>query len=302
MASTRTRQPVATITPVAAAAAAAATATAAAAADASHPSEAERAAFDRRYESHLRHLILQGMQPKTIEAYSRGIRRMGAYFGYRIDELSTDQLTRYLSDLRDSHSWTSVKLDLYAYKFYTVHVLERAWVMPTLVKAPKVQRLPDIVTVQEAARLFRATRCLSYRVFFFTVYSMGLRLGEALALHVGDIDAARMRVHIRDAKGNRDRLVTLPQASLNVLRRFWAVHRNPNLMFPCRTGGIEGARVAHTAMDRSGVQRALAQVAADIGLKKTSTPTAFATATPRTCWRRVWACLMFRRSWATAAS
>ena len=124
----------------------------------------------------------------------------------------------------------------------------------------KVQRLPDIVTVEEAGRLFRATRCLSYRVFFFTVYSMGLRLGEALALRVGDIDSARMRVHIRDAKGNRDRFVTLPQASQNVLRRLlwdvWAVHRNPQLMFPSRTGGIEAARVADTAMDRSGVHRA----------------------------------------------
>ncbi len=291
MASIRTRKPTATVTPVAAAAACALS-----------PSEAERAEFDQRYESHLRHLKLKGMQPKTIEAYSRGIRRLGAYFGSRIDSLTSDQLTRYFSDLLESHSWTSVNLDLYAYKFYTVHVLERPWVMPTLVKAPKVQRLPDIVTVEEAGRLFRATRCLSYRVFFFTVYSMGLRLGEALALRVGDIDSARMRVHIRDAKGNRDRLVTLPQASLNVLRRFWAVHRNPQLMFPSRTDGIEAARVTDRAMDRAGVQRALAQVAVDIGLKKTSTPTAFATATPRTFWKPVSVCLMFRKSWATAAS
>jgi integrase/recombinase XerD len=297
MASKRTRKPAATVSPVCAAGAAAACA-----ADALPPTAAERAHFDQRYESHLRHLQLKGMQPKTIEAYSRGIRRMGAYFGYRIDSLSSDQLTRYFSDLLQSHSWTSVKLDLYGYKFYTEHVLQQPWVMPTLLKAPKVQRLPDIVTVQEAAQLFRATRSVSYRVFFFTAYSMGLRLGEALALRVGDIDAARMRVHIRDAKGNRDRLVTLPQASLNVLRRFWAVHRNPQLIFPSRTGGIQAARVTDRAMDRAGVQRALAQVATDIGLKKTSTPTAFATATPLTFWKPACACLMSRRSWAIAAS
>lgn len=295
MASNRPRKPAAAIDPVAAAAARTA-------AEALPPTAAERAEFDRLYESHLRHLKLKGMRPKTIEAYSRGIRRMGEYFGYRIDSLSSDQLTRYFSDLLDSHSWTSVKLDLYGYKFYTVHVLNRAWVMPTLVKAPNVQRLPDILTVQEADRLFRATRSLSYRVFFFTVYSMGLRLGEGLGLRVGDIDAARMRVHIRDAKGNRDRLVPLPLASLDVLRRFWAVHRNPQFLFPCRSRGIEGARLAHTAMDRSGVQRALAQVAAEMGLKKTFTPTAFATAMPRTFWKPAFACPMSSRSWATAAS
>ena len=52
--------------------------------------------------------------------------------------------------------------------------------MPTLVKAPKTQRLPDIVTVEEAQQLLAATCCLSYRVFFFTLYSMGLRLGDCL--------------------------------------------------------------------------------------------------------------------------
>ena len=50
---------------------------------------------------------------------------------------------------------------------------------------------------------------LSYRVLFFTLYSLGLRLGEALRLQLGDIDAARARVHIRDAKGNQDRFVPL---------------------------------------------------------------------------------------------
>ena len=42
-------------------------------------------------------------------------------------------------------------------------------------------------------------------MFFFTLYSLALRLGEGLRLQVGDIDVARGRVHIRDAKGNRDR-------------------------------------------------------------------------------------------------
>jgi integrase/recombinase XerD len=232
-----------------------------------------RAEFDQRYESQLRHLRLKGLRPKTIEAYSRAIRRLGEYFDHRIDDLSGEQLSRYFDELLHSHSWSSVKLDLYGYKFYTEHVLGRAWTMPTLVKAPKVQRLPDIVTVEEAERLFAHTRCLSYRVLFFALYSMGLRLGEGLALRVADIDAARMRVHVRDAKGHRDRLVPLPAATLGALRRFWAVHRNPKLLFPSRAGGAQAAGRASGALDRGGVQRALKRVAQDIGLKKTSTLT-----------------------------
>jgi integrase len=162
--------------------------------------------------------------------------------------------------------------------FYTLHVLRKPWAMPNFIKPPKASRLPDIVTVEEAQALFAATHTLSYRVFYFTLYSLGLRLCEGLALTVADIDATRHRVHIRDSKGNRDRFVPLPQATLDVLRRFWHTHHNPRLLFPNRHGGLAGAKSASTPLDRGGVQKTLHQVAIDCGLKKRSPPTAFATA------------------------
>jgi integrase/recombinase XerD len=234
--------------------------------------------FKQNYQTHLKHLKLKGLQPKTIEAYARAIRRIGQYFDDQINELSEAQLTDYFSDLLASHSWSSVKLDLYGLKFYYTHVLRKSWVAPHLIKPPKAQRLPDIVTVEEARRLFLATHTLSYRVFFFTVYSLGLRLGEGLRLQVGDIDAERQRVHIRDAKGNKDRLVPLPAATLSLLRRFWQVHRNPVLLFPNRHGGLKGAHRPSTALDRGGIQTTLRQVAQDCGLKKRFPRTACGTA------------------------
>jgi integrase/recombinase XerD len=238
------------------------------------------ATFKRHYESHLKHLRLKGLQPKTIEAYARGVRRIGAYFDHRIEDLSGEQLTEYFADLLDSHSWSSVKLDLYGLKFFYAHVLRKPWVEVDLIQPPKAQRLPDIVTVEEAQRLFAATRVLSYRVFYFTAYSLGLRLGEGLRLELGDIDAARQRVHIRDSKGNKDRLVPLPLKTLELLRRFWRVHRNPVLLFPNRHGGLKGAGSATTPLDRGGVQTTLHKVVAACGLKKRSPPTACATASP----------------------
>jgi len=115
---------------------------------------ASSAHFDRQYQTHLKHLKLKGLQPKTIEAYSRAIRRLGGYFSHQIDDLSEAQLTDYFSDLIESHAWSAVKLDLYGLKFYTTHVLRKPWVMPQLIKPPKTQRRPDIVTVDEAQRLF----------------------------------------------------------------------------------------------------------------------------------------------------
>jgi len=230
--------------------------------------------FDRQYQTHLKHLKLKGLQPKTIEAYSRAIRRVGERFDHRIDSLSEAQLTDYFSDLVASHSWSTVKLDLYGLKFYCDHVLRKPWVAPGLIKPPKSQRLPDIVTVEEAQRLFAATRVVSFRVFYFTLYSLGLRLGEGLRLQVGDIDAARGHVHIRNAKGNRDRLVPLPQATHQLLRRFWSMHRNPVLLFPNRHGGLKGAASATTPLDRGSVQTTLHKVIDTCGLKKRSLHTA----------------------------
>ena len=166
---------------------------------------ASKAYFDRKYETHLKHLKLKGLQPKTIDAYSRAIRR-----------------------------------------------------------------------------IFAATRKVSYRVFFFTLYSLGLRLGEGLRLQLGDIDAARARVHVRDAKGNKDRLVPLPRTTLALLRRFWQTHRNPVLLFPNRHAGLGGAGSASTPLDGGSVQKALHKVVANCGVKKRSRHTACATATPPT--------------------
>lgn len=238
--------------------------------------------FNKNYQTHLKHLHLKGLQPKTISAYSRAIRRIGAYFDHEIVDLSEAQLLDYFSNLLETHSWSSVKLDLHGLKFFYAHVLHKPWVNVGLIKPPKTQRLPDIVTVQEAQQLFHATKRLSYRVLYFVLYSLGLRLGEGLRLMVGDIDAERLRVHVRDSKGNRDRLAPLPQNTLQVLRRFWAVHRHPTLLFPNRQGGLKFAHFAKTPLDRGGVQTTLRLAAKACGIKKKLHRTVCVTVMPPT--------------------
>jgi integrase/recombinase XerD len=243
-------------------------------------SSADHARFSEQYQRHLKHLKLKGLQPKTIDAYARAVRRAGAFFHERLDALSESDLLGYFNQLVGSHSWSTIKLDWYGLQFFTEHVLKQAWSAPKLISPPKSQRLPDIVTIAEADRIFAATRVLSYRVFYFTIYSMGLRLSEGLNLQVGDIDAARARVHIRDSKGNKDRFVPLPTVTLDLLRRFWAVHRHPRLLFPNRSQGLRVAADVDSPLDRGGVQNTLRAVVQSCGLKKTSPRTAFATAMP----------------------
>jgi integrase/recombinase XerD len=109
------------------------------------------------------------LQPKTIEAYSRAILRIGNYFDAQIDRLTADQLLDYFNDLLESHSWSAVKLDLYGLKFFYTHVLKKTWEDIPLIKPPKTTRIRDIVTVEQANRLFCATHKLSYKAFFFTI-------------------------------------------------------------------------------------------------------------------------------------
>lgn len=236
--------------------------------------------FEQNHQRLLNCLKLAGMQPKTIALYSHGVRRAGAYFDYRIDDLTELQLTDYFVFIIDALSWSSLKHDLYGLKFYYAKVLDKPWPGADLVKPPQSFTLPDILTVPQAQQIFMATRVLSYRVFFFTLYSLGLRLGEGLRLQVGDIDADRMRAQVRNAKGNRDRFVPLPENTLQVLRRFWQTHRNPALLFPNRKCGLGNAHLARTPLDRGGVQATLRQVTRDCGLKKESPHTACATAMP----------------------
>ena len=77
--------------------------------------------FTKSYRKHQKLLKLNGLQPKTIEAYSRAIRRIGNYFDCKIENLSSDQLLDYFHELLDSHSWNTVKLDRYGLKFLRQH-------------------------------------------------------------------------------------------------------------------------------------------------------------------------------------
>ncbi len=224
--------------------------------------------FKNYHSKLLKHLRLKGLQPKTIDAYELAIRRIYIYFKGNVENLSTDQKLNYFDQLLSTHSWSTVKLDLYGLRFFTIHVLNKQWINARLIKPPKSTKIPDIITISQAQSIFAATRVLSYKVVFFTLYSMGLRISEGLNLKVSDIDGIRMRVHIRNAKGNKDRLVPISDLTLSVLRKFWLIHKHPKFIFPSRKRALGKVYLATSPLDRGGVQKALALVVKSIGLKK----------------------------------
>jgi integrase len=230
--------------------------------------KAEKNRFNKLYQRHLRLLKLQGKSQKTIDAYSRAVRRISEHFDCCPDQLSLEQREKYFSKLVESHSWSTVKVDRNGLQFFWKHVLKRDWQWIKIIKAPKVCSLPDILTVSEVEQLIGATRKLRYRVFLLATYSMGLRLAETLALQVGDIDGQRKQIHIRRGKGHKDRFVPLPDLTYQALRILWRKHRNPCWLFPNAIGSPERIRRATTHMDRGGSQAAMKAVVTQCGIKK----------------------------------
>lgn len=243
--------------------------------------------FDKLYQQHLKTLKLQGKAQKTIDSYSRAIRRVRDYFDRCPDQLTPNDLENYFADLVETHSWSIVKIDRSGLQHFWKFVLKRDWQWVNIVKPPRVKTIPDILTPKEIERLIGATRMLRYRVFLLTTYSMGLRLGETLALQVSDIDAARKIVHIRRGKGHKDRFVPLPDLTLAGLRELWRKHRHPTLLFPNDNGSMETIREAKGPMARGGVQKTMRIVVAECGIKKKSPSIPYATALPPISLKRV---------------
>ena len=95
------------------------------------------------------------------------------------------------------------------------------------------------------------------------MYTLGLRIGEALKLEVGDIDGARQQVHICQGKGRKDGLAKLPLATYQLLREFWVTHQHPKFIFPsCQQHKQD------VPMDRGAAQVAIRKACESAGIKK----------------------------------
>jgi len=218
------------------------------------------------YEQHLINLRLQGKRPSTIDAYARAVRCITTFFDKTPDTLKVQELKVYFNKLIQSHSWSTVKLDRNGLQFFYRYTLNKQWEWLSIVKPPQVKHLPDIITPRQVTCVINKTKQLRYQVFFLTLYSLGLRLSEGLNLTISDIDSETMQVHLRNAKGGKDRIVPLPKQTLLALRAYWKTHRHECLLFPSK------GSASNSPMDKGSVQKALKQVLRDFRLNKNISP------------------------------
>jgi site-specific recombinase XerD len=103
------------------------------------------------------------------------------------------------------------------------------------VRPPRKQRLPTVLTHDEARAILGHVRNPIHRASFRLMYACGLRIGEAAKVEVVDIESAKGLLRVI-GKGDKERRVPLPDAMLAELRRLWPTHRSTRWVTPDRSG------------------------------------------------------------------
>ncbi|MGR8981563.1 MAG: tyrosine-type recombinase/integrase [Gammaproteobacteria bacterium] len=175
----------------------------------------------------------RGFSNRTHQSYLAVISQLAGHYHRSPDTLSVDELQRYFNHLvKNRHlSGASCRVQLHAVRFFFLHVLQHP---PFTVKfdlPKKAQRIPELLTRSEVARILAATENEKQRMLLATCYGCGLRVSELVALKVRHIDGERRLLRVEQGKGAKDRLVEIAPALLQQLRRYWCRYRPGEYLF-----------------------------------------------------------------------
>ena len=168
-------------------------------------------------------LVLRAYSPSTIKTYINEVRVfLGAIGSRPAATYTVQQLRDYLQycfeHLKLSENTLHSRIN--ALKFYYEQVLKREKFFWDIPRPKKPMQLPKLLNEDELARLFNSIQNKKHKAILFTAYSAGLRVSEVVNLRLADIDGTRMQIHVRDAKGKKDRYVNLSPVLLDILRQY----------------------------------------------------------------------------------
>src|SRR5215475_11591736 len=215
-------------------------------------------------------LHLSGKSERTQASYVREVRLLAQFYHTSPDRISEPELQRYFLHRKtvDGLAPTSMRLCYSGLRFFSQHVLQRDWHTLTLIRPQITHRLPAVLSVEEVKRLLASATPWHNQVSFTTVYSLGLRLHEALFLQISDIDGQRLQVHVHRGKGAKDRYVPLPAETLALLRTYWKTHHHKTWLFPATGRDHQQSPTATAPMSRSSVQGAFRKAKQRAGIAK----------------------------------
>ena len=210
----------------------------------------------------LEDLRVRNYSARTIDTYVRCVTQYARHFGKSPDLLGPADIRAYQLWLieRKRSSWSAFNQAVCALRFFYQVTLGQEWVVEHIPYPRREKPLPVVLSVEEISTLFQSVASLKHRTVLMTMYACGLRVSEAVNLHVGDIDSARMLVHVRHGKGGKDRYVPLSGTLLDLLRQYWKTSRPRLWLFP----GMRPTK----PLSVSTIQKACREAARKAGLKK----------------------------------
>lgn len=182
----------------------------------------------------LEDLQLRGYGENTQKSYIRVVRQLAEYYNKSPDQISDDELRTYFLHLInvEQKSTSTLTVALSGIKFFYEQTLQQSWPTLKLVRPRKEKKLPVVLSIEEVERVLKCVKRPHNQACLQIIYACGLRISEGVSLQAKDVDNKRMMIHIHQGKGGKDRYVPLPDRSLQLLRWYWLLHRNPVWLFP----------------------------------------------------------------------
>ena len=173
----------------------------------------------------VRELAVRKYAFSTIETYRKQAEFIIANFGIKPD---IEQVKEYLLTLESqSHHKQVVATIRHYFKF--VHGVELS--LDDLPYPRKETKLPVILSEEEMKRLIDVPKNIKHQLIIYILYGCGLRVGELLSLKICDIDRGQMCLHIKGAKGNKDRTVGISEKLLSFIEKYYHYNRPKEYLF-----------------------------------------------------------------------
>lgn len=207
-------------------------------------------------------LQLRNLAPATQRNYIHYVAEFAQYFGHSPEQLDCEAIHQYLLYLLNERklSAESVNQCVSALKFLYLTTLEMPWTDEYFPRVKRPSKLPVVLSHEELLLFFDHIPGLKNRAALMTCYGAGLRVSEAVALKIADIDSKRMLLRVEQGKGRKDRYAMLSPRLLDVLRRYWRAFRPTHYLFP--------SWKPDRHMSAASLQIACREAAAHSGLRK----------------------------------
>lgn len=177
---------------------------------------------------------------RTVKTYLDAMRTLLVFFeGREASLLTREDVIRFNAEyiLRNKYSLSYQNQIISAVKLFYQVVMHRNYEDMEIDRPRKGRNLPDVFLVSEVERLLGAVRNQKHRAALSLMYACGLRRSELIALKIADVDSKRRVLKVREGKGNKDRLVPLPQSMIDMLRAYYRVYRPKVYLFEGVTAG-----------------------------------------------------------------